>query len=41
MIEAIAGISAAFGLASSAGLNAYIPLLMVAIASRLQLLKLA
>lgn len=41
MIEAIAGISAAFGLASSAGLNAYIPLLMVAIATRLQLLKLA
>jgi hypothetical protein len=41
MIEAIAGISAAFGLASSAGLNAYIPLLMVAVATRLQLLKLA
>lgn len=41
MIEAIAGISAAFGLSSSAGLNAYIPLLMVAVATRLQLLKLA
>ena len=41
MIEAIAGISAAFGLASSAGLNAYIPLLMVAVATRVQLLKLA
>ncbi len=32
MIEAIAGISTAFGLAGSAGLNAYIPLLIVAIA---------
>lgn len=33
MIEAIAGIGTAFGLAGSAGLNAYIPLLMVAIAA--------
>ena len=41
MYEAIAGISAAFGLASSAGLNAYIPLLLVAIATRLQWLKLS
>jgi hypothetical protein len=31
---ALGGISAAFGLASSAGLNAYIPLLVVALASR-------
>lgn len=37
MIQAIAGISAAFGLASSAGLNAYIPLLMVALAARFPL----
>lgn len=34
MFEAISGISAAFGLSGSAGLNAYIPLLMVALASR-------
>ncbi len=34
MIEAITGLSAAFGLSGSAGLNAYIPLLMVALASR-------
>jgi len=34
MIEALGGISAAFGLASSAGLNAYIPLLLVALAAR-------
>ena len=33
MIEAIAGIGTAFGLAGSAGLNAYIPLLIVAVAS--------
>lgn len=31
---ALGGISAAFGLASSAGLNAYIPLLVVALAAR-------
>ena len=37
MIQAIGGISAAFGLASSAGLNAYIPLLMVALAARFPL----
>ncbi len=34
MFEAITGLGAAFGLSSSAGLNAYIPLLMVALASR-------
>lgn len=34
MIEAISGLSAAFGLAGSAGLNAYIPLLLVALASK-------
>jgi uncharacterized membrane protein len=34
MIEAISGLSAAFGLSGSAGLNAYIPLLMVALAAR-------
>lgn len=34
MIEAISGLSAAFGLAGSAGLNAYIPLLLVALAAR-------
>jgi hypothetical protein len=34
MIQAISGIGAAFGLASSAGLNAYIPLLLVALAAR-------
>lgn len=34
MIEAISGLSAAFGLSSSAGLNAYIPLLLVALAAR-------
>ena len=37
MIQALGGISAAFGLASSAGLNAYIPLLMVALAARFPL----
>lgn len=37
MIQAIAGLSAAFGLASSAGLNAYIPLLLVALAARFPL----
>ncbi len=41
MYEAISGISAAFGLASSAGLNAYIPLLLVAIATKLQWLNLS
>lgn len=34
MIEAISGLSAAFGLSGSAGLNAYIPLLLVALAAR-------
>ena len=34
MFEALAGIGAAFGLSGSAGLNAYIPLLIVAVASR-------
>ncbi len=33
MIEALAGIGTAFGLAGSAGLNAYIPLLIVSIAA--------
>ncbi|MCP4424759.1 MAG: DUF4126 domain-containing protein [Chloroflexi bacterium] len=37
MIEALGGIGAAFGLAGSAGLNAYIPLLMVALAARFPL----
>ncbi|RMG93191.1 MAG: DUF4126 domain-containing protein [Chloroflexi bacterium] len=37
MIQAIAGIASAFGLASSAGLNAYIPLLLVALAARFPL----
>lgn len=34
MVEAITGLSAAFGLSGSAGLNAYIPLLLVALAAR-------
>ncbi|MEZ4539675.1 MAG: DUF4126 domain-containing protein [Chloroflexota bacterium] len=34
MIEAITGLSTAFGLSGSAGLNAYIPLLLVALAAR-------
>jgi hypothetical protein len=33
MFEALAGIGAAFGLSGSAGLNAYIPLLIVAVAA--------
>lgn len=37
MLQAIGGLSAAFGLASSAGLNAYIPLLLVALAARFPL----
>lgn len=37
MIEALAGLGAAFGLSGSAGLNAYIPLLMVALAARFPL----
>ena len=37
MIEAIAGIGTAFGLSGSAGLNAYIPLLVVALAGRFPL----
>jgi hypothetical protein len=36
-ITALSGISAAFGLATSAGLNAYIPLLIVALAARFPL----
>jgi len=40
MIEAIAGIGTAFGLAGSAGLNAYIPLLIVAIASHFRFIEL-
>lgn len=36
-VAALSGIGAAFGLASSAGLNAYIPLLVVALAARLPL----
>lgn len=35
IISALGGIGAAFGLSTSAGLNAYIPLLIVALASRL------
>lgn len=35
VLSALGGISAAFGLSTSAGLNAYIPLLVVALASRL------
>jgi hypothetical protein len=34
MIEAFMGISTAFGLSSSAGLNAYLPLLVVALTAR-------
>ena len=34
MIEAFTGITTAFGLSSSAGLNAYLPLLVVALAAR-------
>jgi hypothetical protein len=34
VVTALGGIGAAFGLASSAGLNAYIPLLVVALATR-------
>lgn len=37
MLEAISGLSAAFGLSGSAGLNAYIPLLVVALAARFPL----
>jgi uncharacterized membrane protein len=37
MFEAISGLSAAFGLSGSAGLNAYIPLLVVALAARFPL----
>jgi len=35
MIEAITGLAAAFGLSTSAGLNAYIPMLTVALLARL------
>jgi len=34
MIEALSGISSAIGLSTSAGLNAYLPLLMVGLAAR-------
>lgn len=37
MLEALAGIGTAFGLSGSAGLNAYIPLLLVALAARFPL----
>ncbi len=37
IISALGGIGAAFGLSGSAGLNAYIPLLVVALAARLPL----
>jgi hypothetical protein len=37
VVTALGGIGAAFGLASSAGLNAYIPLLIVALAARFPL----
>ncbi|GAB4270729.1 MAG: DUF4126 domain-containing protein [Candidatus Promineifilaceae bacterium] len=37
MFEALGGLGAAFGLAGSAGLNAYIPLLLVALAARFPL----
>ncbi len=37
MIEAISGLGAAFGLSGSAGLNAYIPLLLVSLAARFPL----
>lgn len=37
MLEALGGLGAAFGLATSAGLNAYIPLLIVALAARFPL----
>lgn len=37
MLQALGGLGAAFGLASSAGLNAYIPLLLVALAGRFPL----
>ena len=37
MLQALANIGAAFGLSSSAGLNAYIPLLLVALAARFPL----
>ena len=40
IISALGGIGAAFGLSASAGLNAYIPLLIVAVAARLDWLKL-
>lgn len=37
MFEALTGLSTAFGLSGSAGLNAYIPLLLVALAARFPL----
>lgn len=40
MIEAFSNIATAFGLSSAAGLNAYLPLLIVAVSARLNLLNL-
>lgn len=40
IITALGGIGAAFGLSASAGLNAYIPLLIVAVAARMEWLSL-
>ncbi len=34
-MEAVGGVLSAFGLAASAGLNAYVPLLLVALVARL------
>ena len=39
-MEALLGIGTAFGLSTSAGLNAYIPMLMVAVLTRLNILSL-
>ena len=40
MIEAFSNIATAFGLSSAAGLNAYLPLLIVAVSARFNLLQL-
>jgi hypothetical protein len=40
MIEALSNITTAFGLSASAGLNAYLPLFIVALAARLNVLQL-
>ncbi len=40
-MEALTGIITAFGLSGSAGLNAYIPLLLVAVLGRLEVIKLS